>query len=148
MKMVWLTRVENHLGCGTFGHEAITPARSGALPLCLSYTHFTQRMPSGDTPQATLPVSEVLTVANRRSREKVIMTEFGTEPSFRTYLQIMRQRKWWVSSITVLGLAASLAFSLTRSEEYSATAQLLVQPTVYAGSVGAVQEPVTQTEVE
>jgi capsular exopolysaccharide synthesis family protein len=76
------------------------------------------------------------------------MTEFGSEPSFRTYLQIMQQRKWWVGSITVLGLAVSLAFSLTAHKQYSATAQLLVQPSVYAGSLGAVQQPVTQTDVE
>jgi capsular exopolysaccharide synthesis family protein len=77
------------------------------------------------------------------------MTEFGTEPSFRTYLHILRQRKWWVGSIAVLGLAASLAFSLTAHKQYSATAQLLVQPSVNASGVGGVQqEPVTQTDVE
>jgi len=77
------------------------------------------------------------------------MTEFGSEPSIRTYLHILRQRKWWVGSIAVLGLAASLAFSLTAQKQYSATAQLLVQPSVNASGVGgAQQEPVTQTEVE
>jgi capsular exopolysaccharide synthesis family protein len=77
------------------------------------------------------------------------MTEFGTEPSFRTYLQIMRQRKWWVSSITVLGLAASLVFSLTAHKQYSATAQLLVQPSVNASALnGGQEQPVTQTDVE
>jgi capsular exopolysaccharide synthesis family protein len=77
------------------------------------------------------------------------MTEFGTEPSFRTYLQIIRQRKWWVGSITVLGLAASLAFSLTAHKEYSATAQLLVQATVNASALdGGQEQPVTQTDVE
>jgi capsular exopolysaccharide synthesis family protein len=77
------------------------------------------------------------------------MTEFGTEPSFRTYLQILRQRKWWVSSITVLGLAASLAFSLTAHKQYSATAQLLVQPSVNASALsGGQEQPVTQTDVE
>jgi capsular exopolysaccharide synthesis family protein len=77
------------------------------------------------------------------------MTEFGTEPSFRTYLQILRQRKWWVGSITVLGLAASLAFSLTAHKQYSATAQLLVQSSVGASAVDSgQQQPVTQTDVE
>jgi capsular exopolysaccharide synthesis family protein len=77
------------------------------------------------------------------------MTEFGTEPSFRTYLHILRQRKWWVGSITVLCLGISLAFSLTQHKQYSATAQLLVQPTVNASALGGGQEqPVTQTEVE
>ncbi len=77
------------------------------------------------------------------------MTEFGTEPSFRSYLQILRRRKWWVGLAAALGLAASLAFSLTAQKEYSATAQLLVQPSVAASGVGVTQpQPVTQTEVE
>jgi capsular exopolysaccharide synthesis family protein len=76
------------------------------------------------------------------------MTEFGSEPTFRAYLQILRHRKWWVGSITVLGLALSLAFSLTADKQYSATAQLLVQPTVNANGLGAAQQPVTQTDVQ
>jgi polysaccharide biosynthesis transport protein len=76
------------------------------------------------------------------------MTEFGTEPTFRAYLQILRHRKWWVGSIAVLGLAASLAFSFTAHKQYSATAQLLVQP-AFDPSGGGLQElPVTQTDVE
>jgi polysaccharide biosynthesis transport protein len=77
------------------------------------------------------------------------MTEFGTEPTFRTYLNLMRQRKWWVSSITVLGLAVSLVFSLTAHKQYSATAQLLVQPSVNASALnGGQEQPVTQTDVQ
>ena len=77
------------------------------------------------------------------------MTEFGSEPTFRTYLQILRRRKWWVCSIAVLGLSASLAFSLTAHKQYSATAQLLVQPSFDPNGLDAVQEePVTQTDVE
>jgi capsular exopolysaccharide synthesis family protein len=76
------------------------------------------------------------------------MTEFGSEPTFRTYLQILRRRKWWVGLIVTLGLAASLAFALTAHKQYSATAQLLVQPS-FDPSGGALQEqPVTQTDVE
>jgi polysaccharide biosynthesis transport protein len=73
------------------------------------------------------------------------MAEFGTEPSFRTYLHILRQRKWWVSAIAVLGLGTSLAFSLTAHKEYSATAQLLVQPSF---NTSGAQQPVTQTDVQ
>ena len=77
------------------------------------------------------------------------MTEFGTEPSFRAYLQILRRRKWWVGLAAALGLAASLAFSLTAQKEYSATAQLLVQPSIDASGVTVTQpQPVTQTDVE
>jgi polysaccharide biosynthesis transport protein len=76
------------------------------------------------------------------------MSQFGTEPSFRTYLQILRHRKWWVGSITLLGLAASLALSLTAHKQYSATAQLLVQSSFGGSSIGTGQQPVTQTDVE
>ena len=76
------------------------------------------------------------------------MTDFGSEPTFRAYLQILRQRKWWVGSLTVLGLALSLAVSLTAHKQYSATAQLLVQPSVNASGLGAAQQPVTQTDVQ
>jgi polysaccharide biosynthesis transport protein len=82
-------------------------------------------------------------------REKVTMTEFGTEPSFRAYLHILRRRKWWVVLTVALGLAGSLAFALTAHKEYSATAQLLVQPSLGASGLGAAQaQPVTQTDVE
>jgi polysaccharide biosynthesis transport protein len=77
------------------------------------------------------------------------MTEFGTEPSFRSYLQILRRRKWWIGLAAALGLGVSLAFSLTAQKEYSATAQLLVQPSVDESGVAATQpQPVTQTDVE
>ncbi len=50
--------------------------------------------------------------------------------------------------IAVLGLAASLAFVFTAHKQYSATAQLLVQP-AFDPSGGSLQEqPVTQTDVE
>jgi uncharacterized protein involved in exopolysaccharide biosynthesis len=47
----------------------------------------------------------------------------------------------------VLGLAASLAFSFTAHKQYSATAQLLVQPSGSASGLGTAQQPVTQTDV-
>ena len=65
-----------------------------------------------------------------------MMTEFGTEPSFRAYLHILRRRKWWVGLAAALGLGASLAFSLTAHKQYSSTAQLLVQPSVNATGAG------------
>jgi tyrosine-protein kinase len=78
-----------------------------------------------------------------------MMTEFGTEPSFRSYLQILRRRKWWVSLAAALGLAVALAFSLTAHKQYSATAQLLVQPFVDESGTGVMApQPVTQTDVQ
>jgi succinoglycan biosynthesis transport protein ExoP len=75
------------------------------------------------------------------------MAELGTEPSFRAYLHVLRCRKWWVASIALLGLAVTLAVSLTAHKQYSATAQLLVQPSVNAASAGTAPRPVTQTDV-
>jgi succinoglycan biosynthesis transport protein ExoP len=77
------------------------------------------------------------------------MAESGVEPNLRTYLAVLRRRKWWVASLAILGLVVSLAFSLTEQKQYSATAQLLVQ------SVGSnlalnsgAQSPVTATDVQ
>src|ERR1017187_347874 len=118
--------------------------------LRLSYTHFLQRTPGGGAStgfpwplRSWVPAAAIL-----QTREIVTMTESDTEPTFRAYLQILRQRKWWVGSIAVLGLAASLVFSLTAHKQYSATAQLLVQPSVVASGLGVAQQPVTQTDVD
>src|ERR1700733_11572734 len=118
------------------------------LPLCLSYTYLRSesrvptylRRPSGFWGFGSCRLS---------IRGKVIMLESGTEPSFHTYLHILRQRKWWVGSMAVLCLAGSLALSLTAHKQYSASAQLLVQPTVNASALdGGQEQPVTQTDVE
>jgi capsular exopolysaccharide synthesis family protein len=76
------------------------------------------------------------------------MTEFAAEPTFHTYLAVLRRRKWWVIAMAVLGLAISLAFSLTSPKEYSATAQVLVQSSTDATAPGSSQIPVTQTDVQ
>ena len=36
-------------------------------------------------------------------------SEFGSDPTLRSYAQLVRRRKWWVIGLTLLGLAASLA---------------------------------------
>src|ERR1700761_4899382 len=77
------------------------------------------------------------------------MAESGVEPNLRTYLAVLRRRKWWGASMAIAGLAVSPGFSLTGQKQYSATAQLLVQ------SVGSnlalnssAQAPVTSTDVQ
>ncbi len=74
-------------------------------------------------------------------------TELGAAPSLRTYLIVVRRRKWWLALFALLGLAVSLAISLTEPKEYSATAQLLVLPSG-AVAFGAYQPPVTPTVVQ
>jgi capsular exopolysaccharide synthesis family protein len=76
------------------------------------------------------------------------MTEFDAEPTFRTYVVLLRRRKWWVISLALLGLALSLAFAFTARKQYSATAQVLVQSPADQTTPGATQVPVTQTDVE
>jgi polysaccharide biosynthesis transport protein len=62
-------------------------------------------------------------------RGEVLMAEPEAEPTVRAYLLVLRKRRWWVAALTILGLAVSLALSLTQQKQYSASAQLLVQAT-------------------
>jgi len=72
-------------------------------------------------------------------------TEPGAAPTLRTYLTVVRRRKWWLTGFALLGMAGSLAISFTSPKEYSATAQLLVQP---SGAVQAVTPTDVQTELQ
>ena len=63
------------------------------------------------------------------------------EPTLGSYLALLRRRKWWVIAVTVLGLVASLGYSLTQPKAYSASAQLLFQPE--NAGVTASREPAT-----
>jgi polysaccharide biosynthesis transport protein len=77
------------------------------------------------------------------------MPDSGAEPGLRSYLQIIRRRRWWVIALTVLGLALGLAASLTEPKQYAATAQLLVQQSGDVNPVlGYSQNPVTSTDVQ
>jgi capsular exopolysaccharide synthesis family protein len=72
-------------------------------------------------------------------------TNESQAPTFGTYLAVLRRRKWWVIAATLLGLAASLGYSLTQPKTYSASAQLLDQS---AGvTTGGSQQQITPTEV-
>lgn len=76
------------------------------------------------------------------------MTESGAEPTLRTYLMVLRRRKWWVIIITLFVLAVSLAVSLAGQKEYSAVAQLLVQPVGGNLALDSGQTAVTTTQVQ
>ena len=79
------------------------------------------------------------------------MAEFGSGPTLHTYLMVLRRRKWWVISLSLVGLAASLALAISEPKQYSATAQLLVQSSTQAVSLGAQQQVTTndvQTELQ
>jgi capsular exopolysaccharide synthesis family protein len=68
------------------------------------------------------------------------------EPTFGTYLALLRRRKWWVIAVAALGLVAALGYSLTQPKAYSASAQLLVQAEAGVTTAGSPQ-PITQTDV-
>ena len=76
------------------------------------------------------------------------MAEPGDGATLRTYLVVLRRRKWWVIALALLGLAASLALSLTEPKQYSATAQLLVQSSGQGISLGSAPQQVTTTDVQ
>ncbi len=66
---------------------------------------------------------------------------------FHSYIEIVRRRLWWVIAGAFLGLAVSLAYSFTTPNEYSATSQLLVEPSAVIGVFGPASQPLSQTEV-
>lgn len=77
------------------------------------------------------------------------MAEPEAEPTVRAYLLVLRKRRWWVAAFTVVGLAISLAASLTEQKQYSASAQLLVQSTGGINlALGSSQYSVTPTDVQ
>jgi capsular exopolysaccharide synthesis family protein len=69
------------------------------------------------------------------------------EPTFGSYLRILRRRKWWVMAGAMLGLVALLGYSLTQPKMYSASAQLLVQPASSEATGNGGPQPITQTDV-
>lgn len=69
------------------------------------------------------------------------------EPTLGTYLAVLLRRKWWVVSVTVLGLVLALGYSLSQPKAYSASAQLLVQPVDPGITSGGTTQSVTPTDV-
>jgi capsular exopolysaccharide synthesis family protein len=67
------------------------------------------------------------------------------EATFGSLLAVLWRRKWWVIAVTVLGLVASLGYSLTEPKAYSASAQLLVQ--AEAEVTTAAPQPITPTDI-
>ncbi len=76
------------------------------------------------------------------------MAEPGNGATLHSYLVVLRRRKWWVIALAMLGLAASLALSLTEAKQYSSTAQLLVQSPGQGISLGTTPQQVTTTDVQ
>jgi polysaccharide biosynthesis transport protein len=70
-----------------------------------------------------------------------------TEGSLRTYLQVLRGRFYWVLAFTVLAVGVAVVISKVEKKQYSATAQLLVQPVTGSVPVAGTQQSVSPTDV-
>jgi capsular exopolysaccharide synthesis family protein len=75
-------------------------------------------------------------------------SEFGSDPTLRSYAHLVRRRKWWVIGLAMLGLGISIAITFTEPKQYSASAQVLVQASSQTGALGATAQPVTTTDVQ
>ncbi len=74
--------------------------------------------------------------------------ELGTpDPSLMSYLHVLRRRRWWVVGLVVLCLGAALGYALTSNKKYSASAQLLVQPSTGSVSLSGTQVDISSTDV-
>jgi len=70
-----------------------------------------------------------------------------TEPSLRTFFAVIRRRFPWLLAVTVFGVGIGVVFIGVQKKQYSATAQLLVQPTSGLIPTSGTQQAVSQTEV-
>jgi tyrosine-protein kinase len=75
-------------------------------------------------------------------------SEFGSDPTLRSYAQLVRRRKWWVLAFALVGLMVALAISFTETKQYAASTQVLVQPSTEASALGSTVQPVTPTDVQ
>src|ERR1700678_2685066 len=77
------------------------------------------------------------------------MTEFDAIPEgdLRTYLRVLRRRFYWILAFTVLAVAASVAITTVQNKQYSATTQLLVQPTNGSVPISGATQTISPTDV-
>ena len=67
--------------------------------------------------------------------------------SLRTLLQIIGRRFPWLLAVTLFSVAVVVAFSIVQKKQYSATAELLVQPASSLVPISGTQQTISQTEV-
>jgi capsular exopolysaccharide synthesis family protein len=75
-------------------------------------------------------------------------TQPGAGPTLRSYTRLVRRRKWWIGSLTLLGLAVGVGVPFTQARQYTATAQILVQSETGASALSGAAQQVTPTEVQ
>jgi succinoglycan biosynthesis transport protein ExoP len=71
-----------------------------------------------------------------------------SEPALRINLAIMAQQRWWVAGAAISGLALGIAIAFAQGKQYSATAQILVQPASMPAVPGSTEAAVTPAEVQ
>ena len=71
----------------------------------------------------------------------------AAEANLRTYLRILRRRFLWIVVITGLSLVVAIVFIVLQKKQYSATAELLVQPSSGVVPIGGTQQTVSPTDV-
>jgi polysaccharide biosynthesis transport protein len=69
------------------------------------------------------------------------------EGNLRNYLQVIGRRFPWLLAVTVLSVAVAVALIAVQKKQYSATAELLVQPASGLVPISGTQQTVTQTYV-
>ncbi|MHB8440021.1 MAG: polysaccharide biosynthesis tyrosine autokinase [Acidimicrobiales bacterium] len=70
------------------------------------------------------------------------------QPDLKTYVAPLRRRKWWIVWITLAGIVGSAAYAFTAPKEYTATVQLLVQPTNGTVTLGnTTQQTISPTDI-
>jgi capsular exopolysaccharide synthesis family protein len=67
--------------------------------------------------------------------------------NLRTYLRILRRRKWWVIGCTVVAVVGALAYSFVATKQYSATAQLLIEPQTGSVPFGSTAQTIATNQV-
>jgi capsular exopolysaccharide synthesis family protein len=70
-----------------------------------------------------------------------------TEANLRTYLQVIGRRFPWLLAVTLLSVALAVAFIEVQKKQYSATAELLVQPASGSIPISGTQPTVSATDV-
>ena len=66
----------------------------------------------------------------------------------RDYVAVLRRRFWLIALTTILGVVAAIAYAELRTPEYTATAQVLLQPAQNLSSSSANPQPLTATDVQ
>ncbi|MGI9606342.1 MAG: polysaccharide biosynthesis tyrosine autokinase [Acidimicrobiales bacterium] len=69
-------------------------------------------------------------------------------PGLEDYLAAIRHRKWLVLICALLGLVGAVAFSQSRTNSYTASSKVLVNPTPVGSRDGRLVEPVLERERE